>query len=90
VVRPEIHGCASILAGGVGAKVPGGSVGLLFGDKSRAAAIIQGVSVTINVNTPFYGLGGQLITSSAGTLAGPSVGTPGVSIQVGYGGPCAP
>jgi RHS repeat-associated protein len=86
----QIHGCASILAGGVGVKAPGGSVALLFGDKSKAAAIITGWSVTVNVNTPFAGLGGQLITSSAGTLAGPSVGTPGVSVQVGYGGPCAP
>jgi hypothetical protein len=50
----QIHGCASILAGGVGAKVPGYSVGLLFGDPSKAASIIQGLRVTINVNTPFY------------------------------------
>jgi hypothetical protein len=84
----DIHGCLSLLAGGVGAKVPGGSAGLLFGDKSKAFAIIQGWSVTLNVNTPFYGLGVQIITSSAGTLAGPTIGTPGASLQAGYGGPC--
>jgi len=84
----DIHGCLSLLAGGVGAKVPGGSVGLLFGDKSKAFAIIQGWSVTLNVNTPFYGLGVQIIASSAGTLAGPTIGTPGASLQAGYGGPC--
>jgi hypothetical protein len=39
-------------------------------------------------NISFYGLGGQIITSSAGTLAGPTIGTPGISLQVGYGGPC--
>lgn len=82
------HGCLSLIAGGVGVKSPGGSAGLLFGDPSQAFNIIKGWSVTLNVNTGFFGLGGQVIASSAGTLAGPTVGTPGMSLQVGYGGPC--
>jgi len=86
----HLHVCGSLLAGGFGAKTPGGSFGLLFGQQSKAVSIIQGWSVSINANTPFYGLGAQVITSSTGTLAGPSFGTPGVSFQIGYGGPCAP
>jgi RHS repeat-associated protein len=80
----NLHGCVSLLAGGVGAKVPGGSAGPLFGDPSKALAIVQGWSVSVNVNTPFFGLGGQVTASSAGTLAGPTIGSPGVSVQVGY------
>jgi RHS repeat-associated protein len=91
----NIHGCVSLAAGGVGAKRPGGSYGPLFGDPSKAPAIIQEVSVTVNVNFPVLipflpNPGFQIIASSAGTLAGPTVGTSGVSVQAGYSWPCTP
>ena len=37
----NLHGCVSLLAGGVGAKVPGGSAGLLFGDPLKALAMVK-------------------------------------------------
>ena len=81
----DLHFCPSVLAGGVGVKTPGGSVAALFGDKSKAVSVVQGWSVTINVNFPqLGGFGGQIISSSTGTLAGPSWGSPGISFQVGY------
>ncbi len=89
----KLHSCASLAAGGVGAKTPGGSVGPLFGNPSQAPAIIQGAGLTLNVNLPIPFLGNpgvQIITSSGGTLAGPTFGTPGVSLQVGYSWPCTP
>jgi RHS repeat-associated protein len=88
----KLHSCISVAAGGVGAKAPGGSVGPLFGDPSKAAAIIQGASVTVTASLPIPmigNLGVQIITSSKGTLAGPTVGTPGASLQVGYSWPCS-
>jgi RHS repeat-associated protein len=85
------HACLSLLSGGVGVKSPGGSIGVLYGDPSKAFDIIQGASLTINVNFPIPllgNIGGQIITSSAGTLAGATFGSPGASVQVSYSWPC--
>jgi RHS repeat-associated protein len=81
----DIHGCIALVSGGVGAKVPGGSAGLLFGDPSKALAIVRGWSVTFNANLPLpIPIGVQVISSSAGTLVGPTLGTPGANLTVGY------
>ncbi|GEM_PF-2370220 len=85
------HICLSLASGGVGAKVPGGSAGPLFGNPSKAFGIIQGASLNINVNfipTPIGFVGGQMIISSAGVLAGPTIGTSGVSVSASYSWPC--
>jgi RHS repeat-associated protein len=86
--------CISLAAGGVGQKTPGGSFGPLYGNPSQAPAIIQGSSLTINANLPISFLGNpgvQIITGgSAGTIAGPSFGTSGLSLQVSYSWPCTP
>ena len=58
----KLHSCASLAAGGVEQKTSGGSVGPLFGNPSQAPAIIQGASLTLNVNLPILFLGSAGVT----------------------------
>jgi RHS repeat-associated protein len=90
----RLHGCAGLAAGGVGSKAPGASGGPLFGNPSQAANVIQGFSVTFGFNLPIPvlgNLGGQIIVSSSGVLAGPTFATSGgATVHPAYSWPCTP
>jgi RHS repeat-associated protein len=77
--------CLTVLAGGIGKKESGGTLGPLFGDIENAREILGGASINIQ-GQPWPWVGGQYITDfKHGELWGPTIGSTGGSFTGGYG-----